>query len=56
MNKEKVKGSVDQVKGELKEQWGRLTDDESKVVEGKVDKAKGKLKEGYGEVKDKFSD
>lgn len=52
MNKDKVAGNVDQVKGEAKEQWGRLTDDDSKVVEGKMDKAKGKVREGFGEVKD----
>ncbi|MBI0578090.1 CsbD family protein [Neobacillus cucumis] len=54
MNKETVKGNLDQVKGEAKEQWGKLTDDHSKEAEGKVDKAKGKLKEGYGEVKDEI--
>jgi uncharacterized protein YjbJ (UPF0337 family) len=55
MNKDKVSGKVDQVKGEAKEQWGHLTDDDSKVVEGKVDKTKGKVKEGVGEVKDKLA-
>jgi uncharacterized protein YjbJ (UPF0337 family) len=55
MNKDKFSGNVDQVKGEAKEQWGRLTDDDSKVVEGKVDKAKGKVKEGVGEAKDTLS-
>lgn len=54
MNKEKVEGNVDQVKGEAKEQWGRLTDDHSKVAEGKMDKVKGKVKEGVGNIKDKL--
>ncbi|MGZ4159274.1 MAG: CsbD family protein, partial [Neobacillus sp.] len=53
MNKDTVKGHVDQVKGEAKEQWGRLTNDHSKVVEGKMDKVKGKVREGVGDVKDK---
>lgn len=55
MNKDKINGSVDQLKGEAKEQWGKLTDDHSKVAEGKMDKVKGKLKEGVGKVKDKLS-
>ncbi|MBV7505216.1 CsbD family protein [Bacillus sp. sid0103] len=55
MNKDKLSGTVEQVKGEAKEQWGRLTDDDSKVVDGKLDKAKGKVKERVGEVKDKLS-
>jgi uncharacterized protein YjbJ (UPF0337 family) len=55
MNTDKVKGKIDQVKGEAKEQWGRLTDDHSLEAKGKIDKAKGKLKEGIGDVKDNFS-
>lgn len=56
MNKDRINGSVDQLKGEAKEQWGKLTDDHSKEAEGKVDKVKGKLKEGVGKVKDKLHD
>ncbi|MFF2447223.1 CsbD family protein [Neobacillus sp. NPDC058068] len=56
MNKEQIKGKLDQVKGEGKEQWGKLTDDHSKEAEGKMDKVKGKLKEGYGDVKEKLSE
>ena len=54
MNKDKLKGDLDLVKGEAKEQWGKLTDDRSTEAEGKLDKAKGKLREGVGEVKDKL--
>ncbi|MEH7120174.1 CsbD family protein [Neobacillus vireti] len=56
MNKEELKGRADQVKGEVKEQWGKTTDDRSTEAEGKFDKAKGKMKEGYGDLKDKLSD
>ncbi|WP_042463498.1 CsbD family protein [Neobacillus dielmonensis] len=55
MNKDRVKGSFDQVKGEAKEQWGKLTDDPKTEKEGKLDQAKGKVKEGIGKVKEKFS-
>lgn len=55
MNKDRVQGSLDQVKGEAKKQWGKLTDNPSTETEGKMDKAKGKLKEGIGKVKDKWS-
>ncbi|AZU64578.1 CsbD family protein [Neobacillus mesonae] len=54
MNEEKVKGGYDQVKGEAKDQWGKLTDERSTQAEGKFDKAKGKVKEGIGELKDKL--
>ncbi|MCQ6282756.1 CsbD family protein [Bacillus sp. EB600] len=56
MNRDKINGSVDQLKGEAKEQWGKLTDKPSKVVEGKMDKAKGKWRQGVGEVKEKLSE
>lgn len=48
----KFKAGLDQVKGEAKEKWGKLTDDESKVAEGKMDKAKGKFREGVEDVKE----
>ena len=54
MNKDKIKGSLDQIKGEAKEQWGKLTNDHSKEAEGKLDKMKGKVKEGIGKVKEKL--
>jgi uncharacterized protein YjbJ (UPF0337 family) len=55
MDKDKVKGSLDQVKGEAKEQWGKLTNDPSTETEGKLDKAKGKAKEEVGKAKEKWS-
>ena len=44
MDKDKVKGSLEQLKGEAKEQWGKLTNDRSTETEGKLDKVKGKVK------------
>ena len=52
---EKIKGSLDQLKGEAKEQWGKLTNDRSTETEGKMDKVKGKVKEGVGKLKEKWS-
>lgn len=43
MNKDEVSGSWKQFKGKMKEQWGKLTNDDMTVAEGKrgqlVDKA-----------------
>ncbi|WHY00538.1 CsbD family protein [Neobacillus sp. DY30] len=55
MNKDKMNGFVDTVKGKAKEEWGRLTDDRSTKNEGKVDQAKGRLQEEVGRVKDKIT-
>lgn len=55
MNKDKVNGYVDNVKGKAKEQLGKLTDDRSTENEGKVDQAKGKVQEEFGKIKDRLS-
>lgn len=49
---DRVKGNWKQFKGEIKEQWGRLTDDELDQIEGKRDKLVGRIQERYGIAKD----
>ena len=36
----------------MKEQWGKLTDDDMTVIEGKRDQLVGKVQERYGYAKD----
>ncbi|HAQ06311.1 MAG TPA: CsbD family protein [Bacillus bacterium] len=55
MNDEQTKGSLEQLKGEAKKQFGKLTDNESMEAEGRLDKGKGKLHEKAGDVKEDFS-
>lgn len=45
-----VKGNWKQFKGEVKKQWGRLTDDELDQIEGERDKLIGLIQERYGET------
>ena len=52
MNKDEVGGNWKQVKGKVKEQWGKLTDDDMTVIEGKRDQLVGKVQERYGYAKD----
>ena len=42
MNDKQTKGAFDQVKGEAKKQFGKLTDNESMEAEGRLDKGKRK--------------
>ncbi|HSW83391.1 MAG TPA: CsbD family protein, partial [Usitatibacter sp.] len=37
-----------QMKGSIKEKWGKLTDDEFDTIGGKRDKLIGKIQERYG--------
>lgn len=43
MNKDEVGGNWKQLKGKVKEQWGKLTDDDMTVIEGKRDQLVGKV-------------
>src|SRR5262245_19314110 len=48
VNSDIIKGKWNQLKGEAKKQWGRLTDDEWDQIAGERDKLVGKLQEHYG--------
>jgi uncharacterized protein YjbJ (UPF0337 family) len=51
MNDDQAKGNFDQMKGDLKEGWGKLTGNEKTEAEGKMDKLGGKVREGLGDIK-----
>jgi uncharacterized protein YjbJ (UPF0337 family) len=48
MNSDRTAGQWKQVKGSIKEKWGKLTDDEIAQLEGNSEKLAGKLQERYG--------
>jgi uncharacterized protein YjbJ (UPF0337 family) len=48
MKKELFKGKWNQLKGKVKEKWGKLTDDELTEINGKTDQLIGKLQAKYG--------
>jgi uncharacterized protein YjbJ (UPF0337 family) len=52
MDWNRVEGNWKQVKGKIKEQWGKLTDDDLNVINGKQDQLEGKIQERYGYAKD----
>jgi uncharacterized protein YjbJ (UPF0337 family) len=52
MNWDRVQGNWKQLKGKVKEQWGRLTDDHLDEIAGKRDQLVGKIQESYGIGKD----
>jgi uncharacterized protein YjbJ (UPF0337 family) len=45
---EKIKGNWSQAKGKVKEQWGKLTDDDLTVIEGRRDQLVGRIQARYG--------
>lgn len=48
MNWNIIEGNWKQFKGKVKEQWGKLTDDQLDNIEGKRDYLAGKIQAAYG--------
>jgi len=48
MNWDQVEGKWKQYKGQIKEKWGRLTDDDLDVINGKRQQLVGKIQQHYG--------
>jgi uncharacterized protein YjbJ (UPF0337 family) len=52
MNDDTLKGQWTQIKGRVREQWGKLTDDDITRIEGKSEQLVGRLQERYGWAKE----
>jgi len=52
MNWDMIKGDWTQFKGHVKEQWGKLTDDNLDRIAGVRDQLSGKIQEAYGVTKE----
>lgn len=52
MNWDQTEGKWKQLKGSVKEHWGKLTDDDLTVIAGNRDKLIGKVQERYGIAKE----
>jgi uncharacterized protein YjbJ (UPF0337 family) len=52
MNWDQMQGNWKQIKGHVKEQWGKLTDDDLDRIAGKRDQLLGKIQSTYGVGKD----
>jgi uncharacterized protein YjbJ (UPF0337 family) len=48
MNKDIAEGKWKQMKGSLRQNWGKLTDDEVDEIGGRKDNFLGKVQEKYG--------
>ena len=52
MNKDQAAGSWKELKGKMKQQWGKLTDDDFTVLEGTSDELSGRIQKRYGIAKE----
>jgi len=53
MNWDQVEGHWRQMKGRVKERWGKLTDDDLDRIEGNRDRLVGRIQERYGDYREK---
>ena len=52
MNSDRIAGNWKQLTGKVKEQWGKLTDDDLVEIAGKRDQLAGKIQARYGIAKE----
>jgi uncharacterized protein YjbJ (UPF0337 family) len=52
MNQDQIEGNWMQFKGKVKEQWGKLTDDDLDIIAGKRDQLLGRIQARHGLAKD----
>jgi uncharacterized protein YjbJ (UPF0337 family) len=52
MNWDQIQGNWKQMTGQVKEKWGKLTDDDLTMIAGKRDQLAGILQQRYGYAKE----
>ncbi len=52
MNKDTLEGNLKMFQGQVRKQWGKLTDDDVEKVAGHLDLLTGKVQERYGIAKE----
>ncbi len=54
MNKDKIKGKLEEIKGDVKQRIGGARRDRGSEAEGWVEEQKGKIRQGVGDVKEEL--
>ncbi len=52
MNKDQIKGKVEEIKGDVKQRIGGATKDRSTQAEGWAEEKKGQIRKGVGDLKE----
>ncbi|MGE4242583.1 CsbD family protein [Ramlibacter sp.] len=52
MNQDRIEGRWKQLKGKLRERWGKLTDDDIDVIAGRRDQLLGRIQQRHGIARD----
>jgi len=54
MDLNRLEGNWRQIKGKVKEKWGKLSDDDLSVINGNREQLEGKIQERYGFARDRI--
>ena len=52
MNQDRIEGRWKQLKGKLRERWGKLTDDDLDIIAGRRDQLLGRIQQRHGLARD----
>ena len=52
MNTDVLQGKWTQLKGQVRKQWGKLTDDDVDQIQGDAEILQGRIQERYGRTKE----
>ena len=52
MNKDQAEGKWDEFTAKIKQEWGKLTDDEVKQAEGNMDELTARIQQKYGDSRE----
>lgn len=56
MNRDTLHGQWTQLKGKVRERWGKLTDDDLDRIAGKREQLVGTIQEKYGQAREKVEE
>ena len=56
MNTEEIKGKWTEIKGEIRTQWGKMTEDELETSSGNMTSIAGLIQQRYGAKKEEVQD
>ncbi|NMG73982.1 CsbD family protein [Aromatoleum diolicum] len=56
MNKDQVKGRIEEAKGKMKEVVGKVSGDKTLEQKGKIQNISGKVRAGLGDLKEDIKD
>jgi len=56
MNKDEIEGKGKKIKGQIREEVGKLTGNKTEQLKGKIEQVEGDVQEGVGKMKKKLKD